>query len=206
MEGEYCFCGDIEHVYNVQCLLLFTLFGQLPIPHLKSIIFTPRSICYYLDELEAVKEQVGAPWKPPAKPPAAPPPADSPPPDPDEPEDVYDIPSEAVEQAAAGGMGKPPAPPPATPPPIDEDIYDMGDDEEEEEPTPPPAAPVPFQPARPPKSSPFNDRRGPPFSTFQPPHLAKPPIGGGPKAPAAPPPNSPPAVLVSINWSLIMNE
>jgi hypothetical protein len=145
-----------------------------------------------------VKGQVGATWKPPAKPPAAPPPAESPPPDPDEPEDVYDIPSEAVDQAAAGGVGKPPAPPPATPPPIDEDIYDMGDDEEEDE---PPPAPAPFQPARPLKSSPFNDRRGgpgpgPPFSSFQPPHLVKPPISGS-KAPAAPPPNSPPAVMVS---------
>lgn len=166
--------------------MIFKIFSSLPF--------------HYTEELEAVKEQVGATWKPPAKPPAAPPPAESPPPDPDGPEDVYDIPSEAVEQAigiSAGGMGKPPAPPPAgPPPPIDEDIYDMEEDEEE----PAPSPPMPIQPPRPPKSSPFNERKagpGPPFSSsFQPPHLVRPPISG-PKAPAAPPPDSPPAVMVS---------
>ena len=145
----------------------------------------------YTEELEAVKEQAGATGKPPA----APPPMEPPPPDLDEPEDVYDIPSEAIDQVGGGGVGKPPALPPASPPPpIDEDIYDMGEDEDESYPTP---APVPIQPPRPPKSSPFNDHRGvhPFSSTFQPPQL-RPPIAG-PKAPAAPPPNSPPAVMVS---------
>ena len=170
-------------MYRVCVCCVFANIGQLPV----SIdLIVSCDVYFPTEELEAVRGQVGFTGKPPA----APPPAESPPPDLDEPEDVYDIPSEAIDQA--GGVGRPPAPPPASPPPIDEDIYDMGMDEDDNDSYP---APVPVQPPRPPKSSPFNDRKGPP-PIFQPPQLVKPPIGG-PKAPAVPPPNSPPTVTVS---------
>ena len=45
-------------------------------------------------------------------------------------DEVYDIPSEVLEEAMAGGKAPPP-PPPDTPPPIDEDIYDIADLEEQ---------------------------------------------------------------------------